>query len=289
MKRVLVTALAVAMVSFAGCSGPSMDDDGAASQSLAAGNTITGTVLGYGLRIRPSPSTAQTELGSLADGQVVTISCQASGETILGTSVWDYLPDYGGYVSDAHVLTGVDGFHSGVPRCGSAGNSNDPPPKTDTGSTSAIVTEARRHLGKTEGANNCNEFSAFFGRSGGCQEWCSDFINYVWLKTGYKTDGITGYSGTIADYGRKYGTFKAGKYAAAKVGDAVLWGYGSAQTADIPSKHVGLVTEVYADGSIKVLHGNFGPAPDGVKEGVISRESDVGTGYGIYGFVSPVK
>ena len=284
MKRLLCLAL----VGVAACSLPP-EDEPTAWQSLAAGGTLDGTVLGNGLRVRPTPDRSQAEIATLSDGQVVTISCQTSGENIEGSSVWDFLPAYNGYVSDNHVLTGRDGFHPDLPRCGTSGGGNGSTPKPDTGSSSALVTEARKHLGKTESAGNCNEFSRYFGRSGGCQEWCSDFVNYVWMLGGYKTDGITGYSGTIADYGRRYGTFKAGRNADAKVGDAVLWGYGSQWTPDVPSKHVGLVTEVYGDGRIKVIHGNFGPPPDSVKEGVITRDSDVGTGYGIYGFVSPAR
>ena len=52
-----------------------------------------------------------------------------------------------------------------------------------------------------------------------------------------------------------------------------------------------MVTEVHADGSIRVIHGNFGVGPGGagvVYEGTISRSDTVATGYNIYAFVSPV-
>jgi hypothetical protein len=120
----------------------------------------------------------------------------------------------------------------------------------------------------------------------GCEEWCSDFVDYVWQKAGFRVDGITGYSGTIYEYGQRLGTAKSPSSSAVKPGDAVLWGAVGGYSA-----HVGMVTEAHADGSIKVIHGNFGVGPGGagmVYESTIARSESVGTGYGIYAFVSPV-
>ncbi|MEZ4307126.1 MAG: peptidoglycan DD-metalloendopeptidase family protein [Polyangiaceae bacterium] len=74
---------------------------------------VSGTVntSGIDLTVRSAPSTSAAKVGSVADGQKITISCQVNGTKVTGTygttTLWDYI-GYG-YVSDAYVLTGSDG------------------------------------------------------------------------------------------------------------------------------------------------------------------------------------
>jgi hypothetical protein len=251
---------------------------------------------GAGVFVRSTPGRSGEAIASLFDGQAVTIGCQLTGESVAGSSVWDYLPSYGGYVSDAFVWTGHDGFAPGVTRCAASSDSDGdeakppsgPSGETDDAMVSTAIQEARSQLGYQETGGNCNKFSSYFGRP--CEEWCSDFVNYAWQRAGFAVDGITGYSGTIADYGARHGTIKYGMNAAGvKPGDAVLWGTGSSPVG-VQSKHVGMVTEVRGDGTIRVIHGNFAMcAADCVYEGVSARSSDVGTDANIYAFVSPAK
>ncbi|MEV4467437.1 N-acetylmuramoyl-L-alanine amidase [Micromonospora echinofusca] len=75
---------------------------------------------GVSLNVRSGPGTGYSVVGSVADGAVVSIYCQAVGTTVTGpygtTNVWDRIGT-NRYVSDAFVLTGHDGFIPGVPRC----------------------------------------------------------------------------------------------------------------------------------------------------------------------------
>ena len=79
----------------------------------SSSSSVSGTVntAGAPLTVRSAASTSSTAVGSVSDGQHVTISCQKSGTSVTGTygtsSLWDYIGT--GYVADAYVLTGSDG------------------------------------------------------------------------------------------------------------------------------------------------------------------------------------
>jgi uncharacterized protein YraI len=112
--RVLLTALACA-AALVGTATPA-----AADVYATVGNTD-----GDGLLVRAGPSTSTTALTVLATGTQVRISCQAYGTTVTNTrgftsNLWDYLPAYSGYVSDAYMATGYDYRIPGVPLCGSS-------------------------------------------------------------------------------------------------------------------------------------------------------------------------
>jgi len=66
---------------------------------------------GQTLHVREGPGTSYNIVGSLNDGEVVEISCQTHGTSVLGmwgyTSLWDKTS--GGYVSDGFVNTGTNG------------------------------------------------------------------------------------------------------------------------------------------------------------------------------------
>jgi hypothetical protein len=87
----------------------------------ACGGSASGTVntAGANLNVRSGPGTGFATVGTVADGQVVSIRCQTTGTTVTGTygtsSIWDNIGS--GYISDAYVFTGYDGFIPGVPRC----------------------------------------------------------------------------------------------------------------------------------------------------------------------------
>lgn len=66
---------------------------------------------GVSLNVRSGPSTSFSVVGSVADGQTVTITCQKVGQTVTGTygtsNIWDFIGN--GYVADAFVFTGSNG------------------------------------------------------------------------------------------------------------------------------------------------------------------------------------
>jgi len=109
---------------------------------------------------------------------------------------------------------------------------------------------------------NCNPYSGYFGRGStwacpkgmGAEEWCSDFANWVWARSGAQVAGITGYSYTFVTAGIRLGTFKPGATNNPKPGDAVVWGVAATGVGN----HVGLVVAVKGN-LIDVVAGNAGP------------------------------
>lgn len=96
---------------------------GTADPAAAAAPATVGNTDGVGLVVRAGPGIATAQRGLLATGTRVSISCQADGQPVTNTrgftsSLWDYLPAYGGYVSDAYMATGYDYRIPGVPGCG---------------------------------------------------------------------------------------------------------------------------------------------------------------------------
>lgn len=86
----------------------------------AAAEPGTVNTAGDPLNVRRAPSTSSSTVGSMADGATVNIDCQTTGTSVSGTygttTLWDYVPALGGYISDAYVLTGSDG--QVAPDCG---------------------------------------------------------------------------------------------------------------------------------------------------------------------------
>jgi surface antigen len=107
LAAALVAAIAVAL--------------GVAPSALAATGTVSWT--NSCLNVRTGPGSGYSAITCLSDGTVVNIDCQTTGDSVTGpygsTNVWDHLPDYGGYVTDAYVETGSNGYVA--PQCGSSG------------------------------------------------------------------------------------------------------------------------------------------------------------------------
>lgn len=243
---------------------------------------LNGTVYNTGgepINVRLEPNTTSRIVGSVTEGMSLGISCQTNGHSVLGTTIWNYVPAYNGYVTDAYVYTGYDSFVPGMPMCGPS-----TPPFTSTGLDTAIVVEARTHKGYEADAGDCNKFSRALGGDP-CHAWCGDFVRYVWQQAGAKTDRLSGYSGSFRDYGRANGTWKD-ITATPKVGDAVVWGDSSYQA------HVAIIAEV-SGSRFKIVHGNYDNDGDGRGEvyetGLVDNTNKAGTGYSIMGYASPVK
>lgn len=65
---------------------------------------------------RNGKSTSATEIKTYAANTTITVTCQAYGEYAYGTAIWDKTTD-GLWVTDYYVMTGTNGFVSGMPRC----------------------------------------------------------------------------------------------------------------------------------------------------------------------------
>jgi uncharacterized protein YraI len=119
----------------------------------------TGTVntAGSPLTVRAAPGTGYDAWSSVADGAKITILCQTPGSSVTGTygtsTIWDMISN-GGFVSDAYVYTGSDGYveHQCV-------YSANPPRANPRGINSAISWEFAR-LGSTAYENQCMHFQA---------------------------------------------------------------------------------------------------------------------------------
>lgn len=84
--------------------------------------TAYGTVSwtgGSNLTVRTGPNASSTAVGSVREGTRVRIGCQTTGTSVGGNTVWDFLPDYGGYVTDYYMNTGYSSWITDLPRCGS--------------------------------------------------------------------------------------------------------------------------------------------------------------------------
>ncbi|MGO8956288.1 MAG: glycoside hydrolase domain-containing protein [Streptosporangiaceae bacterium] len=70
-----------------------------------------------GLNARSGPATSYPVTGSYASGAALALSCQAAGQKVATTSVWDKLAN-GSYVTDYYVSTPSNtGYSAPLPRC----------------------------------------------------------------------------------------------------------------------------------------------------------------------------
>src|SRR5919204_487674 len=78
----------------------------------AATGTISWT--GSCLNVRTGPGTGYGAITCLPDGTTINIDCQTAGDAVTGpygsTTIWDHASNYGGYVTDAYVNTGSNGW-----------------------------------------------------------------------------------------------------------------------------------------------------------------------------------
>ncbi|MDQ3034070.1 MAG: N-acetylmuramoyl-L-alanine amidase [Myxococcota bacterium] len=110
---------------------------GAESGGTGSASGIVSWTDGDGVTLRSGPGTHFSSAGWLAEGTRASISCQQSGTTVGGNSVWDYLPAHRGYVADVYMRTGSSSWISGVPRCAAP---------TDDGGGSASTYDGPDHF-----------------------------------------------------------------------------------------------------------------------------------------------
>ena len=114
------------------------------------------------------------------------------------------------------------------------------------------------------GAANCNFYTGWWGRgsSSGCpsgfrsEEWCADFAQYVWNKSGtYDADHVLNAgSRSFKDYGTSYGGWHGGDTKGIRPGDAVVW---DDNTEAGRAGHVGIVATING-ADIWIVSGNYG-------------------------------
>ena len=265
-KRLVRWLLPLAVVALALVATPQQ-----ANASVSAYVWNTG---GIGLTVRTGAGTSYAAITVLAENTTVTIDCQKTGTTVNGTSIWDHLPGYGGYASDAYIYTGYDGRDPNLPSCGGS-----TPPST---LRQQIVSTAQAQVGngptKYINAGNGGEYVA----------WCALFTEWVWRQTGIDAPWDY-YSGDLFEWGVNQGTahWASNGFSGLQPGDAVFFGTGPGQPYGdtVPSVHVGIVSSVNGDGTINTIEGNYdnavaAPGPTSL----YGSRADVGS---IYGWISP--
>jgi len=269
VHRTVVRAVVVAAVAAGIVVVPAV----AASASVSA--YVWGTD-GDNLYVRASVSTTATIVATLAPDQSVTVDCQTTGPTVNGTGIWDHLPAYGGYATDAYLYTGYDGWDPDLPRCG--GSTNPP-----SGTGAAVVATAQAQVG-----NGPTTYTNAGGVSSDTS-WCSLFVSWVWRQNGVQAPEYV-YSGDLFYWSLNRGQAHYGT-SGMKPGDAVFFGDGPQQPSGsyVPSVHVGIVKSVNGNGTINTIEGNYWlngvsrvVAP-GAFDPTVSR-SDVGL---VYGYAHP--
>jgi len=118
LKRIVATAVTAA--TFLGLSSAVV-----VAGAQAAAYQVIGT--GGTLHVRTTPSLSAAMVGEMRDGTWIDIVCQTTGDTVVGSNIWDKIDSpYVGYVADWYTTTPAVGKYSpGLPVCGS---STPPPP-----------------------------------------------------------------------------------------------------------------------------------------------------------------
>jgi uncharacterized protein YraI len=128
---------------------------GTSGSAFAATGTVN--TAGSPLTVRAAPGTSFDAWTSVADGTTITITCQTPGGSVTGTygtsSIWDMMPN-GGFVPDAYVRTGSDGYVEH--RCVYA----DPPRRANPRSVNSAISWEFARLGSTAFEGQCLHFQA---------------------------------------------------------------------------------------------------------------------------------
>ncbi|MDT7726248.1 MAG: hypothetical protein QOI21_2824 [Actinomycetota bacterium] len=136
---------------------------------------VTGTVQTSGdpLNVRRAPSTSATAVRTVANGTSVAIDCQTIGTSVAGplgtTTLWDYVPALGGYLSDGYVKTG---------------SSSQVAPDCGVGSGSAECTSgvcAGEGVFRSAGGSITVYDNAGDSKSAGVAYWLKSGVGPIWV------------------------------------------------------------------------------------------------------------
>lgn len=148
----------------------------------------------------------------------------------------------------------------------------------------ACGSAASTALAESYGDSQCAPYSTALGRSS-CEEWCADFLDWVWQHAGLRIDGLTAGVPSVVSWGENNGTWHAvGSGYHPQVGDAVV--FASQRYSD--GAHVGMVINVGTNGYITERGGNQG----GVTTwGPFNPQGDLSSfdpGQWVLGYTSPL-
>ncbi|MFE0701603.1 FG-GAP-like repeat-containing protein [Streptomyces sp. NPDC058872] len=116
------------------------------------------------------------------------------------------------------------------------------------------------------------------------EPWCADFVKWVWKNSNFNVNGTDARAASFYSYGQTNGTLHTSSSYQPQVGDAVVFGYSGGW-----AQHVGMVTAVYADGSIMTTHGNWNDKVADVAVSASGKQvGDSLSGLTISAYVSPL-
>lgn len=160
-----------------------------------------------------------------------------------------------------------------------------------------------------EMAGNCNYYSAVAtspksGVVGKCKKvgglqwrtnnWCADFVRYVWKNSGARTKNTDAFAGSFYRARNSIGTWHARGSYVPKIGDAVLYdwdgGTPSLGTNGWDVDHIGIVVGYNArTKALTTIEGNTTKAGKGGTEGVYQRTRYNTKAGDVVGYVTPKK
>ena len=146
-------------------------------------------------------------------------------------------------------------------------------------SGSTIVQIAQSQLNVYDGGDFCSPYS-----HGRCEPWCSDFVTWVWQHAGIDIPDYP-FSGDVYTWGQR-NTQVLPPTATPAPGDAIEFGTGPQSSST--SVHVGIVENVFPNGEITVINGDFDHRVE--RSGPFQpaqAAAESGSGSPIYGYVAP--
>ncbi len=219
------------------------------------------------LSLRAEPTTQSKRLARIKHKTVITLTCKTVGTTVSNgthaSNVWNKVTwkKKTGYVASVFV-DGGDSAALTLCQEGTPTPSTTPPKPPNV--EQAIVKAARSQRGVTERKKDCNPY-------GGCMPWDALYATWVWNKAGDAVPRFS-FSGDLYTWGQKHNRSHSG-VTGVGIGDLVLFGTGPQNTKT--STRVDIVTEVLADGRLRVIGGNL---QNKVTERIVPAK-------GIYGWV----
>lgn len=211
-------------------------------------------------------------------GAVVTVTCQDLGPDAYGSPVWDYTSD-SLWVVDKYVKTGYSGLDPNLPRCPASGTPSQP--ATSSGDRQRIVQAAQSQVGvyPEHNRDNCEPYYTNFATPYHCGDpWCAIFASWVWRQAGAWSANFPA-TNQFYYWGAPKGLLR--DFSHIQPGDVVL--YGSSPSSTQTSVHMGVVENVYSDGRISTIEGNW-------SDGVVRKDRMDPRNTGsdpIYAIVSP--
>lgn len=256
--RARLAATALTLIALAGCSGsPSSEQSTPAPRpsttGLAQQPSVKGTVATNKktpLSLREQPTTSSARLIRIPHKTVITMACKTIGDTVSNgvkaSNVWNKVTykKKTGYVASVFVDGGDSAALSICQEKTSQPSATvtTRPPDVEQ----AIVKAARSQRGIAEKKNNCNPY-------GGCMPWSSLFATWAWNKAGNVVPKFS-FSGDLYAWGAMHNRAHLGTDGVGP-GDLVL--FGTAPDTPKTSTGVAIVTEVLADGRLKVIGGDY--------------------------------